>query len=286
MHLISSGFRYLHAMSSRCLAVCSWSLRPSDPAQLVERMKQSGMKAVQLDFTPLVDAPEIWKDATQRLADAGMVIASGMMRPRGEDYSTIASIRATGGVRPDATWVQNQQLAARVAELASRAGVSLVSFHGGCLPHDQSDPQRAIMRQRLQILIDLFQASGVRVAFETGQERAEHLLEALHEINRPTAGVNFDPANMLLYGAGNPMQALAILHPWVRQVHAKDAHASAQSGAWGKETPLGEGEVPWTEFMSVVRSLSTGVSVVIEREGGDRRVEEVASARAFLEPML
>jgi sugar phosphate isomerase/epimerase len=136
------------------------------------------------------------------------------------------------------------------------------------------------------VATDLFAAEGVDVAFETGQETAECLLDALRELDRPRAGVNFDPANMLLYGAGDPLQGFRLLKPWVRQVHAKDAQPSGQMDVWGRETPVGAGAVPWSAFMQEVRTLPSSVAVVIEREGGERRVQEVASAKAFLQPML
>lgn len=273
-------------MAQRTLAVCSWSMRPADAGQLVERVTQSGVRAVQLALVPLVDAPKVWGDGVARLRDAGIRIVSGMFAPRGEDYSSIPRIRDTGGLRADGLWPENRALASRVARVACDIGLSLVTFHAGFIPHDRADPVRATMLHRLREVSDLFAAEGVQVAFETGQETAACLLEALQELDRPRAGVNFDPANMLLYGAGDPLSAFRLLKPWVRQVHAKDAQPSGQVDEWGRETPVGAGAVPWTAFMQEVRSLPSEVAVVIEREGGERRVQEVASAKAFLQPML
>lgn len=277
---------YLCGMSSRRLAVCSWSMRPSDPAQLVERLRAAGMRRVQLALVPLVDAPAVWGEAAEALRAAGIAIESGMLAPRGEDYASIARIRETGGLRPDATWEDNQKLAIGVARAASTLGLRLVTFHAGFIPHDRSDPLHARMIARLRAVTDLFAEEGVGVAFETGQESAPCLREALEALDRPTAGVNFDPANMLLYGAGDPLEGFRLLKPWVRQVHAKDATPSGEPDAWGREAPVGAGAVPWKAFMAEVATLPADVAVVIEREGGERRVEEVASARAFLEPML
>ena len=209
-------------MSQRTLAVCSWSMRPADAGQLVERVTQSGVTAVQLALVPLVDAPKVWGESVTRLRDAGIRIESGMFAPRGEDYSSIPRIRDTGGLRADALWQENQALAAKVARVARDIGLSLVTFHAGFIPHD----------------------------------------------------------------AGDPLRGFRLLKPWVRQVHAKDAQPSGQMDVWGRETPVGAGAVPWTAFMQEVRSLPPSVAVVIEREGGERRVQEVASAKAFLQPML
>src|SRR5688572_17952019 len=84
--------------------VCSWSLRPSDPLDLVAQLRACGCDAVQLALTPLVDEPAVWGSAAAVLRDSGIRIVSGMLATVGEEYSTIASIARTGGVRPDATW--------------------------------------------------------------------------------------------------------------------------------------------------------------------------------------
>jgi len=273
-------------MASRTLAVCSWSLRPRDPAELVSRLRAAGLQAVQLDLTPLVDDPATWGGVMKVLAGAGIRVVSGMMRPRGEDYASIPSLRETGGFRRDDLWSENQRLASTVADLAARHDVRLVTFHGGFLPDDATDPLHGTMIERLQRVADLFAGAGVQVALETGQESASGLRQALQRLARGTVGVNLDPANMLLYGAGDPLAAIRMLAPWVRQVHAKDAVGSGEPDVWGRETSVGVGAVPWPEFMAEVRRLPPDVCVVIEREGGERRVEEVAAARAFLQPML
>ena len=273
-------------MPKRNLAVCSWSLRPRDPVELLERLRATGLNRVQLALAPMVAQPEVWRGAIDVLRAGEIVIESGMLAMAGEDYSSIDRIRETGGVRPDAHWPANLERAAQVAQIAKTFGVSLVTFHAGFLPEHPGDPARAIMINRLREVIDLFANVGVNVAFETGQESAATLNGVLDELSRADVGVNFDPANMLLYGLDDPLSAFEKLLPRVRQVHAKDAIASGKTNVWGKETAVGEGQVPWNNFMRLVATLPSDVPVVIEREGGERRVEEVISAKNFLQPML
>ena len=111
---------------------------------------------------------------------------------------------------------------------------------------------------------------------------ADTLAECLAELGRPSIGVNFDPANMILYGAGDPVTAIRHLAPWVRQVHVKDARPSAMPGEWGSEVPAGEGAVDWNAFFAAVRALPRPVDLVIEREAGDRREQDVRLAVALL----
>ena len=138
------------------------------------------------------------------------------------------------------------------------------------------------MVARLREIADIFAAHGVRVAFETGQESAETLVGVLDELCRPGVGVNFDPANMILYGMGEPVAAVRRLAPWVRQIHVKDATPTLQPGTWGAEVPGGTGAVDWTSFFEFARAFLPGVGLVIEREAGENRVADVQAARTLV----
>ena len=268
-------------MSGR-VGVCSWSLRPGGPEELAERVLAAGLSAVQLALEPL--RTRAWDEGHTRkvLAGAGIEVLSGMMGMRGESYASLASIRATGGLRPDAHWEANLAAARANAALAHRLDLALVSFHAGFLPRDAGDPERAKLVARLAAVIDAFAEEGVAVALETGQEDAETLLGVLEALGRGSVGVNFDPANMLLFGMGEPVEALERLAPWVRQIHVKDARRSPVAGEWGTEVAVGAGEVDWAAFFRVLRARGLDVDLVIEREAGDDRVGDVRAARALV----
>lgn len=264
------------------LAVCSWSLRPTSPADLVEQIRATGVPGVQLALDPLRLGQWDENETVTRLGDAGIRIVSGMMATAGEDYSTLETIRETGGIRPDRTWPENLAAARQNAELAARIGVGLVTFHAGFIPHDSNDPEWAKLIRRLRDMVDVFHASGVRVGLETGQESAGSLLEALDALDRPTAGINFDPGNMILYNMDDPADALASLAPRVTQIHIKDANRTRTPGTWGEEVPAGTGEVDWSALFGIVRKNLTDRDLVIEREAGEDRVRDVAAAAALV----
>jgi sugar phosphate isomerase/epimerase len=258
------------------VGVCSWSLRPEQPEHLLELLSPIGLTRVQLALVPCVEAAA-WQHAVGALRARGLTIASGMLATVGEDYTTLDSIARTGGVRPDATWPATRSLAARVAALAGRESIRLVTFHAGFIPHGAGQ-ERSMMVARLREVADLFQAAGVSVAFETGQESAATLADALREIDHPAIGVNFDPANMILYGMGDPVAAVRTLGPWIRQVHIKDALPAARSGEWGQEVQVGTGAVAWPEFIGALRDLGRPLDLVIEREAGAARSGDVRVA--------
>ncbi len=78
------------------LAVCSWSLQPSTPADLITKLKQIGLHRVQLAIDPLREGGA-WADTAAQFKAAGITVASGMMMTVGEDYTTPQTIQATGG---------------------------------------------------------------------------------------------------------------------------------------------------------------------------------------------
>ena len=264
------------------LGVCSWSLQPSGPGDLVTQVAATGLAGIQIALEPLRSGA--WDEAktVQLLEDAGIDTLSGMMEMEGEDYSTLETIQATGGVALDHHWERNLRAAHDNAALARRLGLKLISFHAGFIPHGAGDPRRAKILDRLRQIVDAFAACGISAAFETGQETAETLEAALDDLNRPEAGVNFDPANMILYGMGEPVAALRRLLPRVRQIHVKDALPTATPGTWGSEVRAGTGDVDWSSFFGALRAAGFSGNLVIEREAGDHRIADIVAARELV----
>jgi L-ribulose-5-phosphate 3-epimerase len=272
-------------MTSR-LGVCSWSLLPESPADLVCKVTEVGVSAVQLALEPLRTREWPIDGTADALGAAGIEIRSGMMTMRGEDYSTLDTIKRTGGVRPDEHWEANLAAADANAAVAVQLGLKLVTFHAGFIPHDRTDPLREVMIERLREVVDRFAGRGVRVALETGQESAETLNDALEQLDRPEVGVNLDPANMILYGMGDPVEAARRLAPRVLQIHIKDALPAATPGTWGREVPVGTGAVDWSAFFDEFDKTRLSCDLVIEREAGETRIADIRQARELVERLV
>ena len=265
------------------LAACSWSLQPADAEDLVAKLLAGGVRRVQLALDPLRASPRAWSRTETLFRQNNITIVSGMFTCAGEDYATLESIRLTGGLAPDATWEQNRKNIKDTVDLAAKMGLKLVTFHAGFIPHKETDPNYAKMLNRLGEAAGLFAAANMALGLETGQETAPALAALLQKLRRPNLGVNFDPANMILYDQGDPIEALRVLAPWIRQVHVKDATRAKVPGTWGEETVVGAGEVDWRAFFATLRQLKFEGDIVIEREGGTRRVPDIISARAVVE---
>jgi sugar phosphate isomerase/epimerase len=135
---------------------------------------------------------------------------------------------------------------------------------------------------RIARTADLFAGLGLDIAFETGQEDAPTLRHFLQKLNRANVGVNFDPANMLLYDKGDPITAVHTLAPWIKQVHLKDANRTAQPGTWGEEVVVGTGQVDWAGFMRALRDIDFRGNLCLEREAGTQRVVDLAAGRKYI----
>ena len=267
------------------LAVCSWSIQPTDPNNLVAQLQAIGISRVQIALDTIRDRPGVWGKILEIFRRNNITLVSGMFGTVGEDYSTLESIRRTGGVALDTAWNENWRNIETNSVIARQLRLKLVTFHAGFIPHEESDPALKRLFDRIILIADRFAAKGIDLAFETGQETAEALRAFLIRLNRPNLGVNFDPANMILYDKGNPMDALRTLGPWLKQCHIKDAIRTKEPGTWGEEVVVGLGDVDWRKFFAVLRELKFNGDLCIEREAGPQRVSDICAARQFLESL-
>lgn len=273
-------------LESKKLAVCSWSLQPKSPEELLQHLETIGIRRVQIALDPLRESPEVWGKFQTLCREKNIELVSGMFVTAGEDYTTPETIKKTGGVVPDETWEENWKNIQADAVLAQQLGLKLVTFHAGFLPHEPSNLDFVKLIERIAKIADVFAAKGIDLGFETGQETAETLRSFLKQLNRKNVGVNFDPANMILYQKGDPIEALRVLSPWLKQCHIKDATETKVPGDWGAEVPAGTGEVNWKEFFKTLKELEYAGNLAIEREAGNQRVEDIRKAKQMVESIL
>ncbi len=269
-----------------CLAVCSWSLQPENAAELVERIQKVGVRFVQLNLSPIAKNPAAWEGIQELLTQAGVEIMSGMTETIGEDYTTLESIRETGGIVPDNQWENNWNHISKVVQIAAKLGIHLVTFHAGFIPHEPSSARYNVLKERILKLAALFRDNGITMGLETGQERAEHLKDFLERLDCDNVRINFDPANVLLYGNGDPIQAIDTLAPYIYQCHLKDANRTKVPGTWGTEMAVGEGEVDWKAFFTTLKKHDYQGNFSLEREAGDQRIVDLTKGRVLAEKLI
>jgi sugar phosphate isomerase/epimerase len=261
------------------IGVCSWSLHPKSTPDLIDTVKRLGLSHVQLAMWPLVKMDD--KQKHQELGvlrNSGLTFTAGMIGFPGEDYTTIATIKKTGGYVSADEFAVRRAMTRSAAQIAAEMGLILLTAHIGFVP-PSSDPNYNTMVDRVGDIAGDLEKFGVTLGMETGQESAPELLQFINDLRVTNVKVNFDPANMILYGAGDPIEAIGILGRHIGHVHVKDATLSNAPGAtWGEEMPFGRGQVPPKEFLRALEDAGYTGPLVIEREAGDQRAQDVAFA--------
>ncbi len=256
------------------VGVCSWSLRTDVPG-VAQAMKEVGLKHVHLGIRAAVE------DGSGKVLDTiksqKWTITCTMIDFPQEDYSTLDTIKVTGGVVPDQHWENNRKLFAGAAKATTQLGVKFLSMHAGFI--DESNKAVAEKVQtRIRTLADIAKDNGLTLLLETGQEAAIDLRHFLETLKHESVGVNFDPANMILYDKGDPIEAVRTLSPWIRHLHVKDALRTTNPGTWGSEVPWGDGQVGIERFLAVLDEVKFKGAMAIEREAGDNRLGDIKLA--------
>ena len=265
------------------LGVCSWSFRLPMDAVAVE-MKKMGLHNINLALQPFLEGDARHGKAEDagartrveaRLASGEWRISATMISFSHEDYTTLDTIRKTGGIVPDQHWDADRALVEKAAKLTGEWKVPYMLMHAGFL--DETD-KVAFEKYlyRVKTLRDICAKENVQLILETGQETADDLARFMPLVDG--VGVNFDPANMILYNKGVPVDAVRKIAPWIRHMHVKDAKYTKTPGTWGEEVPWGDGEVNAPFLLKTLEDVGYKGMFAIEREGGDNRVSDIALA--------
>ena len=203
----------------------------------------------------------------RRLGDLGITLTAVFGGFEGESYADIPTVSRTVGLVPPETRAARTQEMKEIADFAKLLGCPVVALHLGFIPHDSSDPMYSEVIEVTRDVCDHVKANGQNLHLETGQESAAGLLKFISDVGRDNLFVNFDPANMILYGTGEPIEALRQIGSLVHSVHCKDGKWSANPGVdWGQEVPLGEGDVGMENYLRTLDSLGYTGPLTIERE--------------------
>lgn len=204
----------------------------------------------------------------------------------GESYADIPTVQRTVGFIPRATREERERRTLEVSDFAAALGVSSIACHIGFVPEDTTHPDYQGVLETVRRICDHAAGHGQTFALETGQEPAHVLLHFLRAVSRTNIGINFDPANMILYGTGDPVEALGVLGRAVLSVHAKDGDwpPRENSDALGTERPLGKGSVDIPRFITRLKQVGFRGPLNIEREAENQqeRIADIRQAVAYL----
>jgi sugar phosphate isomerase/epimerase len=254
----------------------------------LEVAHELGVRTIHL-HTPHAESrtPERAAEFKTRLAELDITITCVFAGFEGESYADIPTVQNTVGLMPRETRSARAAELKAIADFARELGVDTVGVHLGFVPHDKSDADYRDLLQITRDICDHCARNGQALHLETGQEPVGVLIAFLDDVARDNIFVNFDPANMILYGAGEPIPALEELGSRVHSIHCKDATWSDRPGeTWGRETPLGEGDVDFEAFLKTLKKIGYTGPLTIEREipqEPERQKAEIGHAIELLE---
>ena len=203
-----------------------------------------------------------------KLETAQITISAVFAGFAGESYADIPTVSRTVGLVPPETRAARVQELKEISDFTRLIGCDVVGMHIGFVP-ERGSPNYQGLIATTQNLLDHVAGNGQRMHLETGQETADHLLEFIGDVGRKNLFINFDPANMILYGTGDPIAALKQVGHLVRSIHCKDATWAAEDvrgKEWGREVALGQGDVGMATYLETLKEIGYDGPLTIERE--------------------
>ena len=173
------------------------------------------------------------------------------------------------------------------SDFAKKLNVKNFATHVGFLPETPGTREYASLICALRTVAAHCEKNGQYFLFETGQETPVTLRRTIECIKADNLGINLDPANLILYGKGNPIDALDVFGEFVRDIHGKDGFYPTDGKNLGKEVPIGEGKVNFPAFVARLKEIGYDGAITIEREiYGDKQTEDILKAKTYLEGLL
>ncbi len=259
-----------------------------DPSAVLEKVHSLGLPTCQLGLrSPDAFNLQLAEDIRRAAARWEVEITACWPRLPGRTVWNFAEGPATIGLVPRATRPERVEAFKRASDFARLLGVPAVAAHMGFIPENPSDPEYGPLVETLREVAIYCGNNGQQVLFETGQETPITLVRAFGDIGMDNLGVNLDPANLLMYGKANPIDALELLGPFVRAVHAKDGEYPRNGRQLGPEKPLGEGRVDFPVLVPKLKSYGFAGALTIEREvSGPEQIAGIRQAIRVLQPLL
>jgi sugar phosphate isomerase/epimerase len=259
-----------------------------DPLRGMQAVKSMGIDTIQVSRLPdRFYTPEGAREFAGLLRDTGLRADSVVVVFEGESYKDRDAVVRTVGFRPLPLIPARLEYARRCVDFARAIGARIVTFHMGFLPADPADEAYRAMLKAVTDIAGYAAGKQVTISLETGQETGEQLATFLDAITVARVGVNFDPANLVIYGVDSPSRALKHFVSRVTSMHVKDAQLPETPGAMGLEVRPGEGRAELAECFRMLKAGGFKGALVVEnyvaRGMKTDPMDELSRAKTFIE---
>lgn len=193
----------------------------------------------------------------------------------------------TLGLVPEAYRFRRMEMLMQGSEFASWIHTADLVTHAGFMPENPYDPNYPAVLVALKKIARRCKENGQYFLFETGQETPVTLLRVIQDIGADNVGINLDPANLIMYGKANPVDALDVFGKYVRGIHGKDGCYPTDGRALGPEVPLGEGKVNFPRLIARLKEIGYDGDITIEREiTGEQQSRDIIQAKQLLDELI
>ena len=233
-------------------------------------------------FTP--DLGPLFRDLLQKYELVATTVEVVGPKPLVWDFLRGPS---TIGLVPPATRAARIDALRQASDFAKQVGIPQVQTHCGFIPEDAADPNYPGAVEAIRTVAKHCQGNGQHFLMETGQETPTTMARMLRDVDMPNLAVGLDTANLILYGKANPVDAVDILGPHVRSVHAKDGRWPTDPSKLGEEVLIGKGLVDFKKVFTKLHTIGYTGAITIEREtSGPQQIEDVRNEKIYLEKIL
>ena len=257
----------------------------NDPDAALAKVHQLGLPTCQAYCEEF--APGLAKKLTGALEKYGIEATSIVAGGPGKEVWDFYGGPVTIGLVPRETRAARVAHIKKASDFAKECGVVAVQTHCGFIPENPNDPVYSETVGALKDVVGYCRRNGQNFRYETGQETPITLVRAMGDVGLDNQGVNFDLANLILYGKANPVDAIEILAPYVQGIHAKDGLWPKNPKELGEEVAIGKGKVDFERIIARLKEMKYPGAVTIEREiSGQKQMDDVREAKEYLERLI
>ncbi len=262
--------------------------RSTDIAQEFRKVRDLDLQSCQVCmWDPSLYTEEVASAIQKAAADTGIGISTLWAGWSGPAVWDFYEGPITLGLVPAAYRAHRAQELCAASDFAVKLGVENIASHVGFLPENPNDPDFMGVIAVLRYVTGYMRDRGQHFLFETGQETPTTLVRAMEEVGTGNIGVNFDTANLILYGKAATPDAARLLAKYVRDVHCKDGLFPTDGRYLGKEVPLGQGRADMPSTLRILLEAGYQGPLTIEREiSGEEQIRDILMARDYLRSLL
>ena len=257
----------------------------NDPEGAIAKVYNLGVPTCQVGVDSF--GPEMVTGLRSALDRYGIEATSLVVGGPGPEEYDFYNGPLTIGFVPREWRAKRIERARQASDFAKKCGIPAVQTHCGFLPENPNDPVYKETIEAIREVVSYCKQNGQNFRYETGQETPITLVRAIRDVGLDNQGVNFDVANLILYGKSNPVDAVEIIGPYVQGVHAKDGLWPTDPKNLGKEVPIGQGKVDFPRVIRRLKEMNYQGAITIEREiSGPQQMEDIRKEKVYLEKLI